>query len=182
MPMISEVSTWRVVYTLQFCIQGLNSQATSVIRGCAPWWAMKGRQDASPPKDTGRFSNQLNNCQKIAAKIWRKNGTTEKSIATLTTMTLDQLCAWTTSQEHSAQPKTVQVLLSKASGRALQRWSIASTEGTWLSRALKCDKYGSSVFFQKKQKYKKGIYMNHGWSDKSFNSIYCQVCLSFHPM
>ena len=23
--------------------------------------------------------------------------------------------------------------------------------------------------------------MNHGWSDKSCNGIYCQVCLSFHP-
>ena len=31
-----------------------------------------GRQDGSPAKDTGRFSNQLNNCQKIAGKNMEK--------------------------------------------------------------------------------------------------------------
>jgi hypothetical protein len=35
---------------------------------------MKGRQDASPAKDTGRFSTQLNNCQKIAGKKGEKMG------------------------------------------------------------------------------------------------------------
>ena len=91
--------------------------------------------------------------EQLSKKCWEKkekNGTMENSIATLTTITLDQLCDWTTSQEQSALPKTalpktVQVLLSKTSGRALQRWSIASTEGKWLSWALKCDKNNSKI-------------------------------------